>query len=48
MWDECITEDKKTSMGTVSKLNCVNNYLCIVAKILMRGRHLCVIIINDK
>lgn len=35
-------------MGTVSKLNCVNNYLCISAKFLMRSTHLCVIMINDK
>lgn len=48
MWDECRAEDKRTWMGTVSKLNCVNNDLCIGAKILMRGSHLCVIITNDK
>lgn len=47
MWDACIAEDEKTSMGTVARLNCVN-YLCIGAKILMRGSQLCVIIINDK
>ena len=41
-------EDKRNLMGTVSKLNCVNNYLCISAKFLMRSSHLCVIMINDK
>lgn len=35
-------------MGIMLKFNCVNNYLCIGVKILMRGSYLYVIIINDK
>lgn len=41
-------EDKRNLMAMVSKLNCVNKYLCIGAKSLMRSSHLCVIAINDK
>lgn len=42
------SENKRNLMGIVLKFNCVNNYLCISVKFLMRSSYLCVVMINDK